>query len=162
MLAVAKRCRHGHPQVLLCKPLSESMEPFPTIFWMTCPYLDKKCGELESEHKIRELESLLSGNEEEIKKFHTEYTDLRMSLIPAAQKETLNTKYPKMMEKMLTVGVGGINWHEAPSAVKCLHLQTATWLGCGHHPSEDWLKSELGDIECADSKCDAYLKPADN
>lgn len=162
VIAVAKRCRHGYPQILLCKPLSGAMEPFPTIFWMTCPYLDKRCGELESEHKIHDLEELLAAKEDEIKKFHMEYIDLRMSFISEREKDILTTKYPKLKEKLLKVGIGGINWHEAPFAAKCLHLQVATWLGCGRHPAGDWLRLELGETVCRDSKCDAYLADAED
>lgn len=157
IMAVAKRCSHGYPQVLLCKPLTEVYRPFPTIFWLTCPYLAKRCGELESEHKIGELENIFNTQTDRIIKWHKEYAKLRLSLIPQREKTELQNKYPKLLDKLISVGVGGINWTDARFAVKCLHLQVGTWLGWGQHPTEKWLKDNLPITECADAKCRIYL-----
>ena len=157
ILAVARRCSHGCPQVLLCKPLTADHRPFPTVFWLTCPYLAKRCGELESEHKIRELENIFSVRADSIAIWHKEYAKLRLALISDSDKSELQKRHTKLLEKLISVGVGGINWSEACFAVKCLHLQVGTWLGWGQHPAAEWLKNNFSKIECSDGKCKRYL-----
>lgn len=137
--AVAARCRFGFPQVLVCRPERRGGSPFPTLFWLTCPYLDRKCGEMESLHKIGELEEIFRTREDDVALWHQKYALLRKSISVTGID--------------IPTGVGGINLQEAPYAVKCLHLQAATWLGWGYHPAEDWLKKELGRLECSAGQC---------
>jgi len=148
--AVAKRCRHGFPQVLACRPFMTDGTPFPTLFWLVCPYLDKCCAELEAEHKIPELERELEKYAEDVKQWHKEYAKLRKKLT-----ETADLNCVKNLEAILKsfekYGVGGINV-EKPCTAKCLHLQTATMLGW-KHPCAEWLLSQLGETECKNCEC---------
>ena len=137
--AVAARCSYEFPQVLVCRPHRRGGTPFPTMFWLTCPFLDRKCGELESLQKIGELEGLFMTRHTEVSIWHERYALLRKSI---SAKET-----------DIPTGVGGINWRDVPHAVKCLHLQVATWLGWRYHPAEDWLKEQLEVTECACGIC---------
>lgn len=152
--AVARRCGHGFPQVIVSSPVSKSGSPFPTLFWLTCPFLDRRCGELESEHMIAELEELFAQTPEPVKKMHEDYAALRLSIA-----KTAHISYESKIRHTLSMlGVGGIDTHAAPNAVKCLHLQTATWLGMGKHPAELWLIKKLGPLECASGKCRAAFQ----
>ena len=84
-LAVAKRCSHGQPQVLVTHPLLKAAEhdvaehnvatraggagpcceptpgvpptwaPFPTVFWLTCPHLRSAVATLESRGMIEDV-----------------------------------------------------------------------------------------------------------
>ncbi|MDD5421659.1 MAG: DUF501 domain-containing protein [Synergistaceae bacterium] len=137
--SVAARCSYSFPQVLICRPHRRGGAPFPTMFWLTCPFLDRKCGELESLQKIRELEELFRARQAEVSLWHEKYALLRKSI--------------SLKDIDMPTGVGGINWHDAPYAVKCLHLQVATWLGWRYHPAEDWLKEQLEVTECACGIC---------
>lgn len=137
--AVAARCSFGYPQVLVCRPHKKGGTPFPTLFWLTCPFLDRKCGELESLKKIGELEELFKSRKKEVYCWHQKYISLRESI----SEENIE----------IPTGVGGINWLDAPHAVKCIHLQVATWLGWKYHPAVDWLEKELGTIECSCGIC---------
>ncbi|MGD9666864.1 MAG: DUF501 domain-containing protein [Synergistaceae bacterium] len=137
--AVAARCSYGFPQVLVCRPYRRGGTPFPTMFWLTCPFLDRKCGELESLRKIGELEELFRIRHNEVCRWHEKYALLRKSL--------------SLKGSDMRTGVGGINWHDVPYAVKCLHLQVATWLGWRYHPAEDWLNEQLEVTECACGIC---------
>ncbi|MBR4400182.1 MAG: DUF501 domain-containing protein [Synergistes sp.] len=152
--AVAKRCAHGFPQVIVSYPFSKSGNPFPTLFWLTCPFLDRRCGELESQHMIAELEELFAQTPAPVKKMHEDYAALRLSVAKTAHI----SDEPKIKYTVSMLGVGGIDTHSAPNAVKCLHLQTATWLGMGKHPAEFWLKQKLGPLECASGKCAAAFQ----
>ena len=98
--AVAARCSFGFPQVLVCRPERKEGSPFPTLFWLTCPYLDRKCGELESLHKIRELEELFSTRPTEVARWHKEYALLRKSISETGID--------------IPTGVGGIDSQELP------------------------------------------------
>jgi hypothetical protein len=143
--AVAARCSFGFPQVLVCRPERKEGSPFPTLFWLTCPYLDRKCGELESLHKIRELEELFSTRPTEVARWHKEYALLRKSISETGID--------------IPTGVGGIDSQGAPNAVKCLHLQAATWIGWRYHPAADWLQKEFGAAECSNGLCGNCDRP---
>ena len=43
VMGVSCRCRLGYPQAVVCRPFFKS-RPFPTLFWLTCPYLSYACG----------------------------------------------------------------------------------------------------------------------
>lgn len=139
VFAVAARCSFGFPQVLVCRPHRRSGSPFPTLFWLTCPFLDRKCGELESLQKISELEEVFKSRKKEVAQWHERYVLLRNNI--------------SLKDINIPTGVGGINWQDVPYAVKCLHLQTATWLGLRYHPASDWLKEELEVTECGCGIC---------
>ena len=132
--AVAARCSFGFPQVLVCSPHRLGGSPFPTLFWLTCPFLDRKCGELESLQKISELEEVFKSRKTEVALWHERYVSLRQNI--------------SLDDVTIPTGVGGIKWQDVPYAVKCLHLQAATWLGLRYHPASDWLEKELEVTEC--------------
>lgn len=155
--AVAKRCGHGYPQVVVCYPFTDGA-PFPTTFWLTCPYLDRKCGQLESEQQISRLEDELAGNIGAVRAWHERYIKLRMSLIDPEEAEESGIRNQAFLKMLGENGVGGINYRENPCAAKCLHLQTATWLGMGRHPAAHWLEEKIGGIECADAYCGKFRK----
>ncbi len=151
--AVAKRCSAGFPQVVVCRPVTSNGVPFPTLFWLTCPYLERKCGELESQQKINELEDVFRERIPEIIKWHKKYSQLRLSLLDKSEAAKIEAKNSAIWNILCTCGVGGINWKDVPFAAKCLHLQAATWLGWDHHPAADWLAAQLYPTECADKIC---------
>ncbi|MGI6443202.1 MAG: DUF501 domain-containing protein [Synergistaceae bacterium] len=157
IVAVAKRCTFGYPQVLVCSPLPLEKILFPTVFWLTCPFLIKKCGRLESAKQISNLEEIFRSKPKEVEEWHKAYSSLREKLITIKPiNSTSSTKKipDKAMEYLLSKGVGGIDVKHAPFAVKCLHLQVATWLGMRKHPAAQWLNDKIGVLECAEAFCD--------
>lgn len=157
-LGVARRCKFGKPQVLVCMPYSSDGVPFPTLFWLVCPYLTKKCGILESKQKIHEVELLFAENLKAVNQWHLEYQKLRTALVSDKAIEYLNQHNPVMLESMKYTGVGGIAWKKNPSAVKCLHLQVGTWMGMHNHPTADFLTEILGVTECSFDECSKLCK----
>jgi len=127
--------------------------PFPTVFWLTCPYLDRKCGEIESRQKIRDLENIFKEKIPEVIEWHKRYSTLRLNVLGNEVTTGILEKNRSIRDIILCSGVGGIDWKEAPFAVKCLHLQTATWLGWNYHPASGWLSEQIGSTECADNMC---------
>ena len=148
VLYVAARCGMGVPQVVVSSPLSKDGAPFPTIFWLTCPWLVQRCGELESLRKISELEAEFRRASGAVELWHRRYAALRLSLLTEGQRSHLTGLGDGMRRTLEESGVGGIDFAAAPFAAKCLHLQTATMLGMREHPAKDWLASELGALEC--------------
>ena len=158
VLAVARRCRHGFPQVTVCSPAASDGSPFPTLFWLSCPYLVQKCGELESRQLIAELEAIFAAMPERIAQLHESYAKLREKVLRESADKMGEQKRQKTAELLSNAGVGGINWRTSISAVKCLHLQTAAWLGLGWHPASGWLAENIGALECENGYCSEFKK----
>lgn len=153
VLYAAARCAHGCPQVIVSSPLSADGRPFPTVFWLTCPYLGRRCGELESAQKISELERIFSERSAEVAAYHRSYAALRMKLLSCAEMAALAQMSERKRSVIENSGVGGIDWQGPSSGAKCLHLQTAAWLGMGFHPASDWLCTVIGPLSCAEGLC---------
>ena len=84
---------------------------------------------------------------------HLDYAKLRLSLAGGEAAPAFSGMSVGMRRSLAGLGVGGINWRDAPRAVKCLHLQTATWLGMGGHPAGEWLAEKIGAQDCAAGRC---------
>lgn len=149
--SVARRCAWGNPQVLTCYPVLRGT-PFPTTFWLTCPYLARKCGTLETEGAITELEKLLSEDESGYRRYNSLYALVRLSLLNPAEKDFMQLYKPKMYSVIRGAGIGGIRKCGKPT-VKCIHLQTAAMLALGTHPAGKWLRKRLGELSCPDCRC---------
>ena len=52
-VTVAVRCEYGLPMVARTAPILETGEPFPTLYWLTCPLAQKAVGGLESSGAMR-------------------------------------------------------------------------------------------------------------
>lgn len=153
LIGVAKRCAWGHPQVLLCRPVQRG-RPFPTIFWLSCPWLVRVCGAAESRGGVGELESFLVDRMSEWRKFQLKYSMKRLSLLSNSEVTFLRSHRRRMWEALRGSGVGGIDFKkiDAPT-VKCLHLQVASWLGLGEHPGGAWLKNTFPLLNCSSEIC---------
>jgi uncharacterized protein len=60
-VAVAVRCEHGLPMVARTAPVLESGEPFPTLYWLTCPLAQRAVGKMESSGRMRDLNARLEA-----------------------------------------------------------------------------------------------------
>ena len=139
-----KKCFFNQPQVIICKPLAKKFRPFPTTFWLVCPYLIKLAGKIESDGGVKELEKFLIENN--LKKQWREYNFLhqkiRLKLINKNLAKFLRRFHGKIFRNLIRGGVGGIHYDSENVNVKCLHLQTASFIGTGHHPGAQWLISK--------------------
>ncbi len=61
-VAVVTSCEYGLPMVIRTAPRLETGEPFPTLYWLTCPIASRKIGRLESGGRMRELNALLTSD----------------------------------------------------------------------------------------------------
>ncbi len=126
---VALRCPYGYPQVIVVHPIVEG-EPFPTTYWLTCPYLSKGIDRLEAEGLIGKLEEKLRGDDslrERLAAAHRSYIVERDRLLSAADRRYLEER--GMMRSLNERGIGGIADF---SRLKCLHLHVAHALVSGN------------------------------
>ena len=138
-MGVAERCRFGFARVLACAPVSRDLRPFPTTFWLVCPWLMRRAGAAESEGGVRELEDWLSERKrKEWRAYNVFHQILRLNLLPPGTSDFMRRFHPALFDGLRLGGVGGIRFG-AHIRVKCLHLQAASWLGLGHHPGAEWL-----------------------
>ena len=148
---VAARCRWGMPQAVVCRPVYRGA-PFPTLFWLTCPYLSHICGVLESAGAVKELEGYLNCCADKFRKYTINYVLARLSVLSRPEIKYIRLYRPEIWTVLHRTGIGGIR-SGTPITVKCLHLQTATMLGLSGHPGESWLRSKFSQLCCKDASC---------
>ncbi|MCR4817630.1 MAG: DUF501 domain-containing protein [Fretibacterium sp.] len=144
--------------MLVCAPVPgmrpNALRPFPTTFWLVCPWLLRRAGSVESDGGVHRLEEWLSsrapGPWREYNRFHQR---LRLSLMSPAQLNFLRRFHPNIFRSLRLGGVGGIRSRYGEVRVKCLHLQTASWLALGHHPGAEWLRAEGLNGDCEGQGC---------
>jgi hypothetical protein len=102
---VAVRCPSGHPTVTEQRPFDDSGEPFPTMFWLTCPDLVAAVSRLEA-----------GGGVERWTRAATEQPELRESLAQAHAAQ-------RLLRPELDLGVGGAR--PGAGGLKCLHAHVA-------------------------------------
>ena len=152
ILGAGARCRFGGVRVLVCAPVAgrtpEELRPFPTTFWLLCPWLVRRAGALESEGGVRRLEAWLSARDPEgWRAYNRLHQRLRLELLTPEVRALLRRDRPELLAGVMGGGVGGIRL--TPEVrVKCLHLQAASWLALGHHPAGEWLREVGLDGDC--------------
>jgi hypothetical protein len=115
--AVAARCPHGRPAVLEQAPYGPDGEPFPTLYWLSCPSLVQAIGRFEAEGGIAQIAGLLA-EEPALADDHA-----RAEARVRATRARLATPGPRLDDgAALRAGIAG----EAPGGgVKCLHAHAA-------------------------------------
>lgn len=122
LLGIECRCRYGYPQVVTVYPLIDG-KPFPTIFWLTCPFLANEIDHLEAEGWIKRMEAEVRKDEGlalRLHEAHKAYITERERLL--SPKDRAFLKQARMLKGLLERGIGGTADF---SRVKCLHLHVA-------------------------------------
>lgn len=144
---LSARCRFGAARVLVCAPLV-GLRPFPTTFWLVCPWLLRRAGTVEAEGGVRRLEDWLARQAPRgWRPYNREHQILRLMLMSPLERDLLRRFRPGVLERLRRPGVGGIRYG-SEIRVKCLHLQTASWLALSRHPGAPWLAGEGLDGDC--------------
>ena len=131
VLAVARRCHYGKPLVVVndpAPPARGGVDLFPTLFWLTCPYLAQRTGALEAEGwvgRMRERQLQGSGWAEQMARVHRRQAELRLSLADPDRLARLRKEAPRKYEVLASSGVGGARYL---GGVKCLHAHLADYL----------------------------------
>lgn len=102
---VVVRCPFGRPAVTEQAPLDDAGEPFPTTFWLTCPYLVAAVSRMEA-----------AGGVERWSRAAAEDPELRASLERANDEQ-------RRIRPELDVGIAGTR--AGAGSLKCLHAHVA-------------------------------------
>jgi exopolyphosphatase / guanosine-5'-triphosphate,3'-diphosphate pyrophosphatase len=123
---VVARCPGGHPLVIRNHPIDHRGDPFPTLYWLTCPEAVKAVSRLESEGWIRALDDRAREERsfaEALEEAHREAAVERGRLHPGAEAWG---------------GVAGTR-----RGLKCLHAHYANHLGGGRDPVGGWVAERV-------------------
>ena len=107
--AVAFRCPCANPAVIENDPRLADGEPFPTLFYATCPKLNAAIGTLEGAGLMKELEAQLAADpalKASYELAHQDYLNRRNAI--------------EVLPEKLEFSAGGM-----PERVKCLHALIA-------------------------------------
>ncbi|MBQ6417363.1 MAG: DUF501 domain-containing protein [Synergistaceae bacterium] len=146
-------CRFGHVRVQVCRPWGRKV--FPTSFWLVCPYLVRLAGKIESMGGVHELEEYITsrGLVHEWREYNIAHQVIRLKL-GARENAFMRRFRARIFRDVMRGGVGGIRVGDGVN-VKCLHLQTASLIGTGHHPASEWLRSKGLCGDCGGDLCGA-------
>lgn len=131
VLGVAKRCVYGHPQIIVNRPIQtegESLHLFPTLYWLTCPYLKKVISHLEGQGMVSTIQEKVNNDPElaaVLEQNHRAHAKKRTALVPDDVLEALAKNYPNEYQVLTESGVGG---NRSLEGVKCLHTHLADFL----------------------------------
>lgn|GEM_PF-3086516 len=141
VIAVLRRCHAGYPVAFASLPEVRG-EPFPTVFWLTCPYLLKLCGKLESAlfHKNLEVEIAQADKmKKELLEAQKKMAEIRKALADLAGIE--------LDSSVLESGIGGV---KNLLAIKCLHAHLAAGFAGIESPVTRALYEAITVLECAE------------
>ncbi len=115
MRQVAHRCECGLPDVVETEPRLPDGEPFPTLYYLTCPRVNSAIGTLEAEGVMRLMQERL-GAEPAL----------------AAGYQLAHLDYLRRREALDSVPeISGVSAGGMPDRVKCLHVLAAHALAAG-------------------------------
>lgn len=132
VIAVASRCRCGKPQVIVNRPISPDasgrLTVFPTLFWLTSPYLVKAVSVLEGAGWVGRMREHLSDPlvAQGMQAAHEATARLRLRL---CRDEDLNMLQEQSLRQYQVLAETGVAGMRRTDGVKCLHAHLADYLG---------------------------------
>lgn len=132
VVAVASRCRCGKPQVIVNRPIvsdrSGRLSVFPTLFWLTSPYLVKAVSALEGAGWVGLMRERLEDPRiaQGMQAAHEATARLRLRLCRPEELQALEEQSPPQRRVLAESGVAGMR---RTDGVKCLHAHLADYLG---------------------------------
>jgi uncharacterized protein len=136
---VAVRCPYGFPAVTEQAPFGPDGEPFPTTYYLTCPWLVAAIARLEAR-----------GGVERWSRAAAEDPRLHESLVRADREQ-------RELRPELDVGIGGTS---SPGKLKCLHAHAAFALARPGYELGEAVLEEAGERWCPDARCARSLEEA--
>jgi hypothetical protein len=152
---VPVRCTHGCPQVLRVRPFVGQV-PFPTTFWLSCPYLVRTIARLEASGWIERLERRIADDvnlKEDMDRAHRRYVEARAALLSDDERRAVAST--RVLHGLLERGIGGIADRRR---LKCLHVHVAHELADAN-PIGRIVLDLLPSVECdaREKNCSAPL-----
>jgi uncharacterized protein len=135
---VAVRCAYGFPAVTEQAPYDDDGAPFPTSYYLTCPWLVAAIARLEA-----------AGGVERWSRAAQEDPVLGESLARADREQ-------RELRPELDVGIAGTR---APGNLKCLHAHAAFALARPGYDLGEAIVEEAGPRWCPDARCAQALEP---
>jgi hypothetical protein len=129
---VAARCAYGFPAVTEQAPFSPGGEPFPTTYYLTCPWLVSGIARLEAGGGVERFSRLAASDPE-----------LARSLAEADDEQ-------RRLRPELDVGIAGTRSREN---LKCLHAHAAFALARPDYELGERVLAEAGERWCPDARC---------
>jgi hypothetical protein len=129
---VAARCAHGFPAVTEQAPYGEDGAPFPTTYYLTCPWLVAEIARVEA-----------AGGVERYSRAAAEDLELGRSLAEADAEQ-------RRLRPELEVGIAG---SREPQNLKCLHAHAAFALARPGYALGERILGEVEDVWCPDARC---------
>ena len=142
---VVRLCDWGFPQVIESSLISDG-RPFPTLFWLTCPFLKEEVSRLESKGMISHFEKRIEHD----KSFATAFFDAHHETTLLKEKILCEASVSEESRRLiLDRGIGGIR---NLKKVKCLHLHLANYLGGIDNPVGREVWNLLEKKQCSSTK----------
>jgi len=148
-ICVLKRCSYGFPVVILSYPIRDG-KPFPTIHYLTCPYLRKEVSKLEERGFIKKYEEIIENSPELKARLVSAHDDVVQKRISLLKPTDIVWK-----DMLSSVGSGGIRNR---STIKCLHLHLADFLAGIDNPVGEMVYNQIEKKECIDGICGGFKK----
>ncbi|MBE0477096.1 MAG: DUF501 domain-containing protein [Coriobacteriia bacterium] len=142
---VAVRCRFGYPQVIATPSVLEDGSPFPTLYWLTCPYLARAASDQESAGGVAREAGVLAAD-------RALATAMRAA---DAVYRTRRAEESGGSDACEDVGIAG---QRDPLATKCLHAHAAAALAGVVDPVGRRVLRPCGAC-CEDDECAALRHP---
>jgi hypothetical protein len=132
---VAVRCVHGFPAVTEQPPFTDAGEPFPTTYYLTCPWLVAAIARVEA-----------GGGVERWSQAAADDPELSASLERADDEQ-------REIRPEFDLGIGGTR---SPQALKCLHAHAAFALARPGYELGERILDEAGERWCPDARCQDF------
>jgi hypothetical protein len=129
---VAVRCPYGFPAVTEQEPFGPAGDPFPTTYYLTCPWLVSGLAQIEAE-----------GGVERWSRAAAEDAVLRKSLVRADREQ-------RELRPELDVGIAGTR---SAGHLKCLHAHAAFALARPGYELGERILAEVEERWCPDARC---------
>lgn len=135
-------CPYGRPRVIETPPHLEDGTPFPTLYWLTCPWLRTYVDGLESAHAADDWAARLAID-----------TDLAGEMLAAdVEYRERRARVAGGEDPLPEVGIAG---QRDPLATKCLHAHVAAYLVGLADPVGRAVVGDLDPCVCPDDICAA-------
>ena len=98
---------------------------------------------IESQGGVRELEEYMTRKNmfHEWRQYNLQHQAVRFGLMGENFRRYMRRFQGRIFRSVMRSGIGGMKLGEKIT-VKCLHLQTAAYIGLGNHPGSEWLKEK--------------------
>ena len=137
------RCAHGHPSCIATAPSLEDGEPFPTLYYLTCPHLAEAVSARESAGGLAWWRDRIAA-------------DPALASALADADETYRRARSVEGGGNDPLPETGIAGQRDPQALKCLHAHVAAYLA-GIADPVGAVVLEGTEVVCADRRCERAL-----